>query len=150
MTMVLLKGPCLPLFYIDYITIILQAMPTPKMKQYKREMESWERQLDFIQAENVYLKIRISEILSPDTNTVLLSQAEHFHERMIQQDELISLIRNDLLVLEKILSGDYILQNGTEEKIIQKQTLVKNEMEILELQFRKLLKEFNGYVTQHL
>lgn len=126
------------------------GMLNPGILQYQREMEAWKRQLDFVQADNVYLKTRIAEIASLDIDRQLLAEAERFNDRVFQKDELILLIRSDLASFEIMLSNVYGGNGLISEQLVQKETLLKKEMETLELQSRKLLAEFNSYITEKL
>ena len=84
-----------------------QTMPQNKVQQLKIESAAWKRLLDFLREENVYSKNRLSDILK-DGFENLLEDLENFHNRFVKQDEVISLLRNDIAELDKLLLNENI------------------------------------------
>jgi hypothetical protein len=82
-----------------------------KSKQLLYEINTWKRLLDFRMEENIGFKNRLSEILEYRFNNYLLEEVERLQSRFIQQDEIISLLSNEILEIEKILTGR-ISKNG--------------------------------------
>ncbi len=122
-------------------------MNNAALQQLRRETESWKRLLAFLQAENVILKIRIAEIVSQSSNPYPLKEAESFNDRFLLKDELIFLLKKDILAFEGMLaiSGADGLYR---EKIRQREKELQGVIGALELQFKKMITEFNRYVIE--
>lgn len=125
-------------------------MPELKLKQLQYESDTWKRLLGFIMEENSYLKNRISEILKDKFNKNLLEELEGFQSRVVKEDGLIVLLRNDVAELDKLLERE-IVENGKIIKEIDK-TLkrLRNNIIVIEKQFGKLKLEFNSFLLENI
>ena len=125
-------------------------MPKLKLKQLQYESDTWKRLLGFIMEENSYLKNRISEILKDKFNKNLLEELEGFQSRVVKEDGLIGLLRNDVAELDKLLERE-IFEDGKIIKEIDK-TLkrLRNNTLVAEKQFNKLKLEFNSFLSENL
>ena len=77
-----------------------------KINQLQVEVNTWKRLLNFFRDENVYLKNRLSEILKNGFDRKLLEEFENFQTKFINQDEVISFLRNDIADLDKLLLNE--------------------------------------------
>ena len=125
-------------------------MPELKLKQLQYESDTWKRLLGFIMEENSYLKNRISEILKDKFNKNLLEELEGFQSRVVKEDGLIGLLRNDVAELDKLLERE-IFEDGKIIKEIDK-TLkrLRNNIIVIEKQFGKLKLEFNSFLLENI
>lgn len=125
-------------------------MPELKLKQLQYESDTWKRLLGFIMEENSYLKNRISEILKDKFNKNLLEELEGFQSRVVKEDGLIGLLRNDVAELDKLLERE-IFEDGKIIKEIGK-TLkrLRNNIIVIEKQFGKLKLEFNSFLLENI
>jgi hypothetical protein len=125
-------------------------MPKLKLKQLQYESDTWKRLLGFMMEENSYLKNRISEILKDKFNKNLLEKLEYFQSRLVKEDGLIGLLRNDVAELDKLLERE-IVENGKIIKEIDK-TLkrLRNNIIVIEKQFGKLKLEFNSFLLENI
>jgi hypothetical protein len=78
-------------------------MPQLIVRQLEYESDTWKRLLGFMIEENIHLKNRLIEILNSISDKNLLGEMENFHSRFIKQDDLINLLRNDVVDL----SGEF-------------------------------------------
>ena len=114
--------------------------------QFTREAESWKRLLEFLQAENIYLKTRIAEIAGPAMDKELLAEAEKFQHRFLQEDELFALIRKEVAAFQALISR----ADESGSKILLSQKKLSGHMKELEQEFNKLKFEFYQYLAQKL
>ena len=113
-------------------------MPELKLKQIEYEFDSWNRSLEYIVDGNIRLKNRLSEILKDKFDKYLLEEVDDFQTRFIKEDELISLIRNDIAELKR-LSDRAIFEKGKlKPEIDRKLKKIRNNLGIAEKQFSLL------------
>ena len=123
-------------------------MPQLILKQCEYESDTWKRLLGFMIDENIHLKNRLIEILKsiPDKN--LLEEMENFHSRFIKEDDLISLLRNDIAELDRLLIREVFEDGKIFYEIIWKLNELRNNIIIAEMQFGKLKLDFNNYLSE--
>lgn len=125
-------------------------MPELKLKQLQYESDTWKRLLGFIMEENSYLKNRISEILKDKFNKNLLEKLEYFQSRLVKEDGLIVLLRNDVAELDKLLVREIFEDGKIIEEIERSLKKLRNNTLVAEKQFNKLKLEFNSFLSENL
>ena len=122
-------------------------MQQKKINQLQIEVNTWKRLLNFFKEENVYLKNRLSDILKNGFDRKFLDEFENFQTKFIQQDEVVSLLRNDTAELDKLLDCD--LNAGIiDESVDKKLAHLRNNMANYERQFFQLQLNFNTYLAE--
>ena len=120
------------------------------LKQLWLETDTWKRLLSFIIDENIQLKNRIAEVLKDGVDQFLLEEVEKFHNKSLEGDLFIGLLRNDVAELDRLLSKEML----KDEKILRqaKTQIIKlrNNIAIAEKQFSKLKLEFYTYFSEHI
>lgn len=124
-------------------------MTEAKVKQLQHESDSWKRLLVFIMDENIQLKNRIPEILKVKVNDTLLDGIETFQNKFVNQDQLISLLRNDISNLGEILLGG-IYQDYNINEVESKIQKLRNAIINTEKEFSKLKFDFNTYLSENI
>lgn len=125
-------------------------MQTLKLIQLQYESDTWKRTLGFLIDENIHLKNRLSEILKEQFNRNLLDEVETFQNKFIHEDELISLLRNDVAEIDKLLTRE-IFEDGKTATLIDKNLQkIRNNILIAEKEFSRLKLEFNGYLSENI
>ena len=124
-------------------------IPALKLIQLKYEMDTWKRLIGFMVEENVHLKNRISEILKNNFSINLLEGLETYQGRFIKEDILISLMRNELAELDKLLVNG-VFNGRIIEEIDQKLNILRNNIENVERNFTKLKLEYNNYLSRNI
>ena len=125
-------------------------MPELKLKQLQYETETWKRLLGFMTDENIHLKNRLSEILKTNFDHSLLEEVETFHSNFIKEDERISLLKNEVTELDKLLVRE-IFEDGTIiRKVGSKLKRVRNNIKNAEVQFNRLKLDFNNYLSENI
>jgi hypothetical protein len=105
------------------------------------QTEKWKRLLDRLQQKNVVQKCHLAEILKQfrgEDDFVLL--AEHYHNRLLQQDEALRLMRNDVAALE-----DLAIKNEC-EKIHNHKKKLEREMKAFRVNFKRISSEFTIFL----
>lgn len=101
----------------------------------------WERTLEFYLQQNAFLKIKLSQVLDGMKGKHFLSEAEHFHNAFIQNDENIKDLQNDI----ELLHG--FMKDGTMDaaKLESKYCKLNNELNNFEKNFSILRSDFRKY-----
>lgn len=119
-------------------------------KQFQEEINSWKRTLTCLLQENAFLKIRLSEVIQlQNSDSDFLNSAELFQNRFLRKDEIITIMRQDVAELEKLLSND-LYDTILEKDVIQKQQKMRHELDNIEVNFNKLKFDFNSYLAENL
>ena len=130
--------------------VTLMTSEGPILSQFRHENETWKRILEFLSDENIYLKNRLSEILRNivDHDHVQLNKIEQFHNRLLNADDRIKLLRKEVAENEMSLNR-YICLDGSLQKDFQKkQNKLMKDLKSAEGEFNKLKYEFNSYLDE--
>jgi hypothetical protein len=125
-------------------------MPPLILKQLQYETDTWKRLLDFMMEENINLKTRLSDIIKEKFNKNALEELDDFQSNFIKEDELISLLRNEVAELDKLFSSEPFHGGEISKEIDNKLERLRNNIIIAERQFGKLNLEFNNYLSQNM
>lgn len=123
---------------------------TMKLKQLQHESDSWKRLLAFIMDENIHLKNRLTEVLKDKFNKNLLDDLEYFHNNFIREDEMIRLMRNDIVELDELLVKEIFEDGKIIKQVERKLHKLHNDLENIQKQFGKLKFEFNNYLSENI
>lgn len=118
------------------------------IKQYWFEFETWRRLLENIQAENVYLKNRLAQIIKEESTNDLLDDIENYHNILLTEDNNIALLRNDVASQENWLRREVFEENATIKEIMKSHKKLRKEIELFEQKFNKLKFEFNTFFSE--
>jgi hypothetical protein len=125
-------------------------MTEPKIQQFVYENETWKRLLEFLQAENVFLKNRLAQIASEDIDSEMLEEAEYFQNHFVEEDEKITLLRSEVAAQGSLLSRE-VFENGLIIKeVMRQQKKMRKSMEAAEQRFNRLKFEFNDFLSDNL
>ena len=124
-------------------------MPEFKLKQLQFESDSWKRLLGFMMDENIHMKQRLTKILKDNFDRNLLEEVESFQSRFIKGDELISLFRNDVAELDKLLVREIFEDGKIIKDIDGSLKRLRNDIIIAEKHFSNLKLEFNNFVAEN-
>ena len=125
-------------------------MPELKLKQLQYETDSWKHQLEYMSEECVRFKNRLSEILKDRFDKNLLEEVDGFQSRFIKHDEIISVVRDDIVEVDNVLTGK-IFQDGKINKETGKKLMrLRNNMTAAERRFIKMKSEFNKFLSENI
>jgi hypothetical protein len=134
----------------QHLKLTTEKMLQRKIKQWQCESDSWKRLLGFMLEENAYLKGRLSDLLKKEIDLDLLDTLETFQNRFVREDELISLLRDEVTELDKLLIRE-MFEDGNIIKLTEKKfRKVKGNIETTEKAFAKLFQDFDNYVLETL
>ena len=125
-------------------------MPEFKLKQLQYESDTWKRLLDFMMDENIHLKNRLSEILKDQFDKNLLEEVERFQSSFIKEDQLISILRNDIAELDKLLILEIFEDEFLRRKVDFKLKNLRINIKNAESQFGNLKLVFNDYLSENM
>ena len=127
-------------------------VPNPKfnllISQFRRENQSWMRTIEFLIEEDIILKAGISEVLKNmnQTDEGILKRLEHFHNRLIKQNDNVRLLRTGVADIGKKISLDIFFETDLINSITRIQTILRKQIETVELELLKLKFDFNDYI----
>jgi hypothetical protein len=119
-----------------------------KFKQLQVEQDTWKQLLGYMMEENIHLKNRITEILKYKSNRILLDDVENFQSHFIMEDEMISILRNDLANIEKLFAEAGDGNQKMVEEINDRLQRLRENIMLAEAQFNSLKIEFDRYLSQ--
>lgn len=126
-----------------------EPMAELKLKQLQYECATWKRSLGFMMEENIRLKNRIAEILKDNFDTGLLEHIETFQNNFIDEDTRMSLLRDDVADLEKLLQHEPF-ETKTTPAVETKLKKIRNNIMEAEKQFSGLKLAFNNYLSKNM
>jgi len=109
----------------------------------------WKRVLEFMTEENIRLKNRLSEILKGDIDQDLLITAEVFQDSFVKEDELILLLRKDVLAFDKLLMREIFEDGSIVNKVTKSFKVIRKNVGDAETQFNKLKHEFSNFLLEY-
>jgi hypothetical protein len=115
-------------------------------QQMEYENETWRRLLEFLQAENVFLKTRLARIANASIAPELLEQIEYFQNQFIGEDNSLALLRYDVARLRQ--DSDHHNTDGA--ALLHHRKKLRKDIELAEQTFSKLKFEFNNYFAEYL
>lgn len=116
------------------------------MNQFRYEIESYKRILNFFTEENIKFKKRLSEFIieSDIDDNQFMEQVEYFHNYLIKEDEYIGFLQTELADQEKLMSHSADIDSLKE--MLNSQHKIRKELQFVEDDFHKLTYELNNYM----
>jgi hypothetical protein len=121
-----------------------EIVANARAQQYGHEVDTWLRTLDYLQQENIYLKNRVADLLKYEMNSSVLEKVEYFHNKFIDKDAVLSLLRHDITQLAANIGKTN--GNGVSAQVLLKEEHLRRDMARMEAEFGKLKSDFNQYV----
>lgn len=111
------------------MSLLYTKLPFPApsfiLKQLLYEVAAWKRLLGFLSDENNLLKDRLSEVLKERNSIIELSDAERFQSNFVREDELLQVLRMEVVEIER-------LARAFGNKEINHQRIIERKLKILE------------------
>ncbi len=124
-------------------------MPELKLSQLQFESDTWKRLLGFMTDENIHLKKKLSEILKEEFDNTMLEEAENFQTRFLKEDNLISMLRNEVVELDNLLVREIFEDGALKKEVNTRIRRIRKNIKNAETQFKKLKWEFNNYFLEN-
>jgi hypothetical protein len=131
-------------YYVRFIQ--RDNMNEKVITQFRHETDSWKRLLEFLQQENGYLLTRLSDELKNEVDGDFLERAEYYQSRFIAENDLVKLLRKDIVELDLLLKQEEYI-DGKINTAVRKYKYLKTEMDKLESDFSKLKNDFTIFLT---
>lgn len=106
------------------------------------EVETWLRAIDFVKAENNYLKNRLSEVIQNDVSFETLDQIENYQNNFITKDTIIALLVKDITAHKKSLSTAPLPEKDT----INTHNKLRDDIGKIEREFITTAANFNKFL----
>lgn len=116
--------------------------------ELRHESDKLKQRLGSMIDENVSLKCRLSEVLKEKFDKKMLLEVEEYQNYFVREDELIGLLRNDIAMLDKLMSSSQ--RSGAEMSPIDKKLrMLRSNILSVENQFGMLKAEFVSYLIRN-
>lgn len=125
-------------------------MPQLKIKQLQYEISSWKRFLDYLTEENIQMKNRLSEILKDKFDSYLLEEVDGFQTRFIRKDNLVEVLRNEVMELDETPVAEIFKDEKIFKKITAKIKRLHKNISNTEKQFSKLKSDFHKFLSTNI
>lgn len=121
-----------------------------KLRQLQYESDCWKRSLAFITSENSYSKTRLADVVkNSNGDSDFLEQAEHYQNYYIQQEALLSLLRNDVYTFDKLLQKNQFMNGVPVSEISFCRKRLREELGKVEGEFARARKKFNNFLDAY-
>ncbi|MFZ1527210.1 MAG: hypothetical protein WAT19_00530 [Ferruginibacter sp.] len=125
-------------------------MPQVFLKQLQYESDAWKRLLSFITDENIHLKNRLSVVLKEHFSDHLLEGIEVFQNSFVKEDELVSILRNEVSEFDRLLVREVFEDGKIAREVRNSAYRLRNNISVAEKQFGKLKMAFHSYLSENL
>ena len=116
---------------------------------FQKETEGWNHMLECIIKENINLKIRLAGILTGRNNQPqYLESAEAYQTRFIQYDDIIGLIRKDIVEFQNALTA-FTYDVSMVKEFVDRKSKLQREIISLRVAFNELKQHFIEYCELH-
>ena len=118
-----------------------------RIRKLQHECEQWRKRLDGLSQENINLKNLLSGALNEGSSDArFLDAAEEYLNQFIHRDEVIGLLRYDMVALEKLLKNA-INETTNQHRIFeQRGRKMRRELHMLEATYIPLKDQFNNFL----
>jgi len=136
------------------MSLLYTKLPFPApsfiLKQLLYEVAAWKRLLGFLSDENNLLKDRLSEVLKERNSIIDLSDAERFQSNFVREDELLQVLRMEVVEIERLARAFGNKEINHQRIIERKLKLFRSNILYFESQFAGLQTVFNDYLRLEL
>ena len=129
---------------------ILTCMETVKLTQYRYETDAWKRQLGFMTEESIFAKNHIAAILQEPGDADMLEALESFQSNFIENDNLISLLKNEIAEFDKLLTRKTFTNGKNNSLVNNSARKLRQQIRLAEQAFSRYLKTFNQFLLNNL
>lgn len=136
------------------MSLLYTKLPFPApsfiLKQLLYEVAAWKRLLGFLSDENNLLKDRLSEVLKERNSIIDLSDAERFQSNFVREDELLQVLRMEVVEIERLARAFGNKEINHQRIIERKLKIFRSNILYFESQFAGLQTVFNDYLRLEL
>lgn len=117
-------------------------------EQFRSEVNSWKKTLEYVMEENSFLKNRLGALLRfPSKDPEFLENAEYFQNKFMKQDETIAFLRKDVEDHLQELESENRIGKVNKITLTRKQHQLRTDIETTEESFNNMLFEFNNFLA---
>jgi hypothetical protein len=115
-------------------------------KQMQSEIETWLRVIDFLSAENVNLKNRLSEVIQNDVSIEILEQIENYQNNFLTKDTVLALLAKDIKEFKKSLEREDLSDKDSVNRLFSIQNKLRDDVGKTEREFINIRSGFNKFL----
>ncbi len=109
---------------------------------YLKEGKQWLSVLNDLRTENIQLKESLSEAVSQEVSFQFVDRAEGFQQLFVDKDQVIDLLRYEIIMLLSRLSGGEMTVADERQCVI-----LEKDMEQFVLEFQQMKLSFSSFVS---
>jgi hypothetical protein len=119
------------------------------VRQMQLECEDWKKRLELLVHENVQLKTYLAKMVKENgSGADLVEIAEQFQSQFMLEDDIISLVRRDVAVLERLLSKYMYDNKSIFKELLRKHGRLRRELGKIEKDFNMLKRRFHVFMEE--
>lgn len=124
-------------------------MKTITLAGARQKSEAYKLTVEKMQEENIHLKTRMCEVLSNHIRPALLSEFEHFQNQFIREDEVLKLLRYNILELDNMLQTAGYRHSSLNGAVSGKMKLISDNTRVARRQLEELKSSFNRFLENN-
>lgn len=121
------------------------TIPSDWIKKWLAEVSVWKQMLDSRMEQNIMIKNNISAILKKEYNQKSLDEIEHFQTRSIEEDEIISVLKSEVIELDNLLRDNKLEAIRFPKTLYETIHHLREDMVYSEDRFRSLIAVFQQF-----
>ncbi|PZR25550.1 MAG: hypothetical protein DI535_17850 [Citrobacter freundii] len=121
-------------------------MSRSKIRQLEYESNTWKRQIALMVDENIYMKARLVEILREQERRSSLEAAEGFQNEFIEQDSVISVLKNGIAEFDRLLKRERFEDGMLVNAVFVKHKHLEDDLSVAKKKFEELKIRFNKHI----
>lgn len=122
-------------------------MKTISMTAARQKSEQYKAVVEKMQEENIKLKNRMCEVLSNPVTPSLLGEFENFQNKFIREDEVLKLLRYNILELDNLVQAAVSREGTLNGPVSEKIGIIQSNTQVARRQLQELKTEFNRFLA---
>lgn len=124
-------------------------MKTITLADARQKSEEYKVTVEKMQEENIHLKTRMCEVLSNHIRPALLSEFEQFQNQFIREDEVLKLLRYNILELDNMLQTAGNRHSRLNGAVSGKMRLITDNTRQARRQLEEMKSAFNQFLVNN-
>jgi hypothetical protein len=128
----------------------MKNVMTRRLNQFRYEVSSCKRILEFIKQENIQTKNHLADVVRySEPAHYFLNDVEHLINNLLQIETAITLISEDIGAFERLLDKEFYI-DGTSKSITATRHAIIKDINNLESQFKSIKYEVDSFLNNTL
>lgn len=130
-------------------TYLMEIGPNEKIEKFHAILNAWKNILNSRTEENIRMKNKLGDILKHNYAQNHLAEMEEFQNKFIREDEVTSLLRNDLAQFDDLSSSQIFKDERMRESCEKKMKNLRDDIIQSEEHFSLLIASFDDFVKKN-